>query len=198
MSRDNLTGDHAQWRQEIARLFEETYHPVYRALWASIGNPSDADDCLQTIFVRLLEEEGPPKDLKKFIKNPRGYLYRAAMNAATDLHRWRGRQRIADVPVESLRDEDGLKTDPRVPALRRALDQMDEDVVALLYLRYVDEVPCGEIAEIQGQSVAYIYLKLARAKRQVKKLMGIQENESETKKDERQGSSKAVSASTFE
>ena len=184
MSGDNLTGNPEQWRQEIAKLFEQTHGPVYRALWASIGNAADADDCLQEVYVDLLKEE-PPKDIRNFVKNPRGYMYKAAMHKAVDLNRKRSRQRLADVPLESLSTEHrGI--DPRVPALRAALAQMDEDVVALLYLAYVDEVPCKEIAEIQGRSVGYIYLKLARAKYQVKKLMAIEENERETKKDERQ------------
>jgi len=195
MNGDNLTGNPEQWRQEIQRLFEETHGPVYRALWASIGNPSDADDCLQDVYLSLLEAE-PPKDINEFRKNPKGYLYRAAMNRAKNLHRWRGRQRLVNVPLQSLSTED-VATDPRVPALRKALAQMDEDVVALLYLAYVDEVSCKEIAEMQGRSVGYIYLKLARAKYQVKKLMGIQENEHETKKDERQRSSSGSAAEAF-
>jgi RNA polymerase sigma factor (sigma-70 family) len=196
MNRDNLTGNPEQWREELKRLFEETHGPVYRALWASIGNASDADDCLQDVYLALLEAE-PPKDINEFKKNPKGYLYRAAMNRARNLHRWRGRQRLADVPVESLSNED-LSTGPRVPALRKALAQMDEELGALLYLAYVDEVPCKEIAEMQGRSVGYIYLKLSRAKYQVKKLMGIQENEHETKKDERQRSGTVSAAEAFE
>jgi DNA-directed RNA polymerase specialized sigma24 family protein len=137
MSGDNLTGNPEQWREEIEKLFEETHGPVYRALWASIGNASDADDCLQDVYLALLEAE-PPKDIKEFRKNPKGYLYRAAMNRARNLHRWRGRQRLANVPLQSLSSED-LRIDPRVPALRAALAQMDEDVVALLYLAYVDK-----------------------------------------------------------
>ena len=196
MNGDDLTGNREQWREEIRKLFEETHGPVYRALWASIGNASDADDCLQDLYLALLEAE-PPKDINEFRKNPKGYLYRAAMNRAKDLHRWRGRQRVADVPVELLSGEH-LGTDPRVPALRKALAQMDEDVVALLYLVYVDEVPCKEIAELQGRSVGYIYLKLARAKYQVRKLMGVQEKGYETKKDERQRSSTVSAAEAFE
>ena len=197
MSGDNLTGKSDQWRHEIEALFERTYKAVYRALRASIG-AEDADDCLQTVYLHLLEAD-PPDDIKDFIKNPRGYVYGAAMNQARMLHRGRTRQRIADVPVESLSSEHRRRNeDPRVPALRAALAQMDPDVVALLYMAYVDEVPCGEIAEMQGRTVGYIYLKLARAKYQVKKLMGIQENESETKKDERKAGSTGISSEAFE
>src|SRR6516164_3620546 len=101
MSGDNLTGSPEQWREEIRKLFEETHGPVYRALWASIGNASDADDCLQDGYLALLEAEHS-KDINEFRKNPKGYLYRAGMNRAKDLHRWRGRRRVADVPVELL------------------------------------------------------------------------------------------------
>src|SRR5206468_10703101 len=38
--------------------------------------PEDAEDVLQTVFLRLLRRGAPP-DLQK---NPKGYLYRAAVN----------------------------------------------------------------------------------------------------------------------
>jgi DNA-directed RNA polymerase specialized sigma24 family protein len=58
--------------------------------------------------------------------------------------------------------------------------------VALLYLRYVDGLTCGEIAKERGTSTGNVYIQVFRAKIQVKRLMGIQENERETKENELQ------------
>ena len=48
----------------------------------------DADDILQTIFLRLLRRECPP-DLGR---NPKSYLYRAAVNLSLDTLKARRRQ----------------------------------------------------------------------------------------------------------
>ena len=63
--------------EELEAIFRRYYRMTYRTAYAVTGNPEDAEDVVQTIFLRLVRREFPP-DLKK---NPAGYLYRAAVNA---------------------------------------------------------------------------------------------------------------------
>jgi RNA polymerase sigma-70 factor (ECF subfamily) len=51
------------------------------------GSAEDAEDVLQTVFLRLLRRL--PPDLQK---NPKAYLYRAAVNQSLDLIRRRRRE----------------------------------------------------------------------------------------------------------
>jgi RNA polymerase sigma factor (sigma-70 family) len=74
--------------QEFGRLFEEYYDLVYRTAYSITRTPEDAEDAVQTIFLRLLRREAPP-DLTK---NPKGYFYRAAVNASLRTVRTRNRQ----------------------------------------------------------------------------------------------------------
>src|SRR5215813_12844579 len=62
--------------QEFDRLFREHYQLVYRTAYGVTGSPEDAEDVLQTIFLRLIGRDVPP-DLQR---NPRAYLYRSAVN----------------------------------------------------------------------------------------------------------------------
>src|ERR1700674_3104080 len=55
---------------------------VFRAAYRVTGNPSDAEDVLQTVSLKLAWEERLSE-----VKNPRAYLHRAAVNAALDLLR---------------------------------------------------------------------------------------------------------------
>jgi DNA-directed RNA polymerase specialized sigma24 family protein len=75
---------------------------------------------------------------------------------------------------------------------------MDPDDVALLYLRYVEEYSCGEIAEERGVTVIAVYMKLHKAKTQVRQLMGFQENERETQKTENERSDTTGLTQAFE
>ena len=60
---------------DFEELFRAHYELVYRTAYSVTGNRPDAEDVLQTIFLRLLRRLPPDFD-----RNPKGYLYRAAIN----------------------------------------------------------------------------------------------------------------------
>src|SRR6185369_15196154 len=72
---------------EFDQIFREYYQFVYRTAYGITGSSEDAEDVLQTIFLRLLRREFPP-DLKR---NPKAYLYRAAVNVSLNVVRLRQR-----------------------------------------------------------------------------------------------------------
>ena len=46
--------------QDFEQIFREHYQLVYRTACRVTGSPEDAEDVLQTIFLRLLRREVPP------------------------------------------------------------------------------------------------------------------------------------------
>src|SRR5689334_13568980 len=76
---------------ELEELFREHYQLVYRTAYSVTGSTEDAEDVLQSLFVRLLGRGFPP-DLRK---NPKGYLYRAAFNLSLNILRSRKRYPVA-------------------------------------------------------------------------------------------------------
>src|SRR5690349_24799456 len=81
----NPTADNSQ---EFEGLFREHYLLVYRTACVITGSPEDAEDILQTIFLRLVRRSVPP-DIRK---NPKGYFYRAAVHLSLDTIRARRRE----------------------------------------------------------------------------------------------------------
>jgi DNA-directed RNA polymerase specialized sigma24 family protein len=63
--------------REFEELFREHSQLLYRTAYGLLDNPADAEDVLQNIFLRLIRNGLPPG----FSKNPKGYLYRAAVGA---------------------------------------------------------------------------------------------------------------------
>ena len=53
-----VTGDApGQLSQELERIFEQHYELIYRTAYSLTGSAADAEDIVQTIFVRLLARE---------------------------------------------------------------------------------------------------------------------------------------------
>src|SRR5262245_21355446 len=91
----NIT--HNAWADALEQLFDEHYQLVYRTAYSLTGTVYDAEDVLQTLFLRLLARESPP-DLTK---DPEPYLYRAAFNLSMDVLQSRRRQVLTD-DIESF------------------------------------------------------------------------------------------------
>jgi DNA-directed RNA polymerase specialized sigma24 family protein len=70
--------------QEFDDLFREHYPLVYRTAFSVIFNAQDAEDVVQTVFLRIFRNGLPAE-----VKNPKGYLYRAAVNEALNVARSR-------------------------------------------------------------------------------------------------------------
>ena len=71
----------------FAELYERHYEAVFRAALRVTGNPADAEDVLQTVFLRVLARGGDVEAAAL----PAAYFRRAAVNAAVDLLRRRAR-----------------------------------------------------------------------------------------------------------
>jgi RNA polymerase sigma-70 factor (ECF subfamily) len=121
-------------------LYEQHSEAVFRAALRVTGNQADAEDVLQTVFVRLLTRGGTVESLKQ----PAAYFRRAAVNAAVDV--LRRRELHAESPVH----DHALNTvQPSVllkEQLRRAIAALDGDDASLFLLRYVEGLSTEELA----------------------------------------------------
>jgi len=135
----------------FAELYERHYEAVFRAALRITGNPADAEDVLQTVFVRVLGRGGEAED----VSLPGAYFRRAAVNAAVDVLRRR------DMRAESGYDNDAPHAAVQPPLLlkerlRRALATLDRDDASLFLLRHVEGLSIEELAgmfEIEKNNV---------------------------------------------
>jgi RNA polymerase sigma-70 factor (ECF subfamily) len=149
----------------LERLFCEHHARVFRAAYRVTGNASDAEDVLQTVFLRLARGGGGES-----LEKPASYLYRAALNAALDVVR---RRRLAE-PLEAA---DGAVAAEGTPALldvaelrralRRALTGLSPRAAEMFALRYFEGLGNGEIARQMGTSSAVVAVTLFRARRRM-------------------------------
>jgi RNA polymerase sigma-70 factor (ECF subfamily) len=142
---------------EFANLYERHYAAVYRTALRVTGNPADAEDALQTVFLRVLSQ-GERLDLPH---TPEVYFRRAATNAAVDLLRKRvlhGETPLDHASALTAKENPVLLKEQ----LRRAIAALDTDDAVIFLLRYVEGASNGEIAEMFGQDKNSIAVRLHR------------------------------------
>jgi len=154
---------------DFEELFRAHYELVYRTAYSVTGNRPDAEDVLQTIFLRLLRRLPPDFD-----RNPKGYLYRAAINLSLNIIRTRRRQAPADdldrlpAPV----DPGPMPADdPIRRALLDAIAQLKPRAVEILILHYEHDYSDAQIAHMLGTSRGTIAVTLYRTRARLKKLL---------------------------
>jgi RNA polymerase sigma-70 factor (ECF subfamily) len=162
-----------QLTQEFEQIFREHSRFVYRTAYGVTGNAEDAEDVLQTIFLRLVRRELPP-GLKK---NPKAYLYRAAVNVSlSTLRSRRRRELIGDLDgfessLHAAQARSASEVRDRLLATLETMAESDSAAVELLILRYVHNYSDADIGQMFGQSRGVVAVRLFRARNRLKKLM---------------------------
>jgi RNA polymerase sigma-70 factor, ECF subfamily len=129
----------------FAELYERHYEAVFRAALRVTGNPADAEDVLQTVFLRVLVRGGDVED----VTQPTAFFRRAAVNAAVDVLR----RRV--LHAESVYDDSAPHAAVQ-PAgllkerLRRAVAALESEDATLFLLRHVEGLSLEELAGMFG------------------------------------------------
>ena len=142
---------------DFAELYECHYTAVYRTALRVTGNFADAEDVLQTVFLRILNQGGQSES----VQMPEAYFRRAAANAAIDLLRRRvthAEMHLDDAFAREARETTTLLKEQ----LRRAIATLEQNDAILFLLRYVEGLSNGELAEMFGQEKNSIAVRLHR------------------------------------
>jgi RNA polymerase sigma-70 factor, ECF subfamily len=156
--------------EDFERLFREHSGLIYRTARRVTGSSDDAEDVLQTIFLRLLRREIPP-NLKK---NPKAYLYRAAVNLSLDLVRSRQRHLLTRDPesLEFRAAADSSDWNEHMnERLMAAIAELGQRSAEILVLRYVHNYSDAEIAKLLGTTRGTVAVNLFRSRARLKKLI---------------------------
>ena len=153
---------------DVDAIFREHHSTVFRAAYRVTGNASDAEDVLQTVFMRLLRRAPDAAA----VGNMEGYLRRAAVNAALDLIR--SRQVAPQVPLDDvaplLPEKPSLAPDRLQRSneirqwLRKAVSRLSPRAAEMFALRFFEGRDNSEIAQALGTSTATVAVTLSRTR----------------------------------
>ena len=163
----------ADQTEGIERIFEAHHDRVFRAAYRVTGNASDAEDVLQTVFLRLLRHEHNFSD----VDDTGRYLHRAGVNAALDLVR--SRKSAASIPLEgaelnSLRDPGHSPSQHQDASemnavLRAAVARLHPTAGEMFILRYFEGYDNAEVAKMMDTSEGTVAVTLHRTRARLQK-----------------------------
>ena len=181
--------------ETIELLFQQHHERVFRAAQRVTGSAADAEDVLQTVFLRLVRsqetqgQETRAAHAAEWSENPAAYLSRAAINASLDLLRKRKRSKaVAMDDVEhsaavtasaSMRSRNSGRSPEKHQEdrelrnlIREAVSRLGEKAGAMFALRYFEGYDNGEIATIMGTSALVVGVTLHRARARLRTEIG--------------------------
>jgi len=155
---------------EIEKLFREHCRLIYRTAYGITRDYGDADDVLQSIFLKLLRSELPTN----LMRNPAGYLHRTAVNHSLNLLRSKDRRRetqnVDDLQIaQPITDEESAEERHR--CLLDALSNLQPQAVDMLMLHYKHNYSDAQIAKMLGKSRGAVAVTMYRIRARLKKLL---------------------------
>jgi RNA polymerase sigma-70 factor (ECF subfamily) len=159
-------------RGELERMFRSNSSRIMAAAYRVTGNSQDAEDVLQTVFLRLAKRRGGVI----IGDDPSCYLRRAAVNAGFDV--LRSRRTARATPLEKVEDtlsDSGAGAPDRAHGtselkeeIRKVLVTLSPRSAEIFALRYFEGYDNHEIAKMLGTSRSTVAVILHRTRNQLR------------------------------
>jgi RNA polymerase sigma-70 factor (ECF subfamily) len=158
---------------DLEQIFREHHAMVFRAAYRVTGNAGDAEDVMQTVFLRMTKRDQDAEP----VGNMTSFLHRAAVNAALDLVR--SRQNIRNIPLDELEPvlaEPAFRSPDRVQAageirdwLRGAMARLNPRIAEMFTMRFFEGKDNPEIARLLNTTPGTVAVTISRTRDRLQK-----------------------------
>ncbi|MGG1444721.1 sigma-70 family RNA polymerase sigma factor [Brevibacillus laterosporus] len=148
--------------KELAELYQRHADLVYRLCYIYLKNPVDAEDAVQSVFIKLIKSQMVFNDHE----HEKAWLMVATRNYCKDvLKNWWKTRRVALDSLPEVSSWNGNESPGEV--LARLLS-LPEKYKTVLYLYYFEEYSVKEISEMLGHKESTIQTQLSRGRKLLK------------------------------
>ncbi len=164
-----------------ALLVDRYQRPVFNLMYRYCRSDEEAADLSQDVFLRAYERLSLFDCRRKFFP----WLYTLAINRAKDWQRSNARKlkelarlrwETEPVPARSQQEEQLLDRE-EVQSLYGALDALTDTTRELVLLRFKQELPIRDLAEIFGLSESAVKMRISRGLNEMKSILGGERHE---------------------
>jgi len=151
---------HRSAEKQFQTWYDEYADVLFRFCFSKTSNRESALDLTQETFTRLWDQLVE----QRHIENPRALMYTIARNLIIDHYRKKktdSLDAITESGIEFGREASAEDEVAYADALS-AINALPEQYREVVYLRYVEELKPREIADITGESVNIISVRITR------------------------------------
>lgn len=157
-------------KKKFARMYQEYADAIFRHCYFRVQERERARDIVQNTFVKVWEYLSRGEE----IKNMKAFLYKVASNQIIDYYRSN-----KELSLDELREKGfepkgdlgfGYEDKLDAEAIRSLLTQLNEGYREVMVLRYIDGYKPREMAELMGEDVNVVSVRLHRAAKLFKKI----------------------------
>ncbi|MDO4308335.1 MAG: sigma-70 family RNA polymerase sigma factor [Eubacteriales bacterium] len=165
--------DHITPEQYLEYLLEEYQNLVYSICLKSVGNPFDAEDLTQEVFLSAY------KNLSRFDGTyEKAWLSKIAVHKCLDFLKASGRKTLpvedtcfAQLPDKNPSPEDAYLRSDSDQRIRSLCNQLRSPYREVAAAHFCDELSVAEIARKEGKNTKTIQTQLYRARAMLKQLL---------------------------
>jgi RNA polymerase sigma-70 factor (ECF subfamily) len=159
--------------ESFVRLYKSYLKPVYRYVYARLGNRQEAEDVTSLAFERAWASLHSYRPTGSF----KGWLFTIAHHSLVDYLRGRGRDRRA-IPAADLAEtvsdpasgpEESALASDQLRRVLATLARLGEEQQEVITLRFMAELPYAEIGRVMGKSEAAVKMIAYRALEAIKR-----------------------------
>lgn len=158
----------------FAELYDAYVTKMFRFIAYKVGNREVAEDLTSDLFLKLWEYLA--KNQTREIKSVNGLVYRMARNLVIDHYRRKSNNAecsIEDIMHLSVPAEGLEKVHTKIEAakLLTLIRTLKSEYQEVLLLRYIEELPIKDIAEVMGKKRGAVRVTLHRATKTLQSLI---------------------------
>lgn len=154
-------------KSKFEKLYDSYYNSVYRYIYVCVKDKWNTEDIIATVFVKIYENRDKIQD----VENSKNWVFRIAHNAIIDFYRKNGRV----IPIEDFIDNaseeigyDSVLIKDEFSAVKKFIDELPEETVNMINLRFYGGLKFKEIAVVLDKSENTVKSIITRALKKIK------------------------------
>lgn len=150
----------------ITDVYDRHVNTVYRVCFSMMGNKQDAEDAVQSVFIKLMQNDVSFDNSE----HEKAWLITTARNHCRDLHRKWWRKKV--VPIDSSTIDGEYMEMYGTSEMADYLGKLPPNYKLVLYLYYYEGYKVTEIAKLLELNVNTVKTQMRNARKRLKLEVG--------------------------
>ena len=150
-------------KKQFEKIYDKQVDKIYRFVFLKVGSADIAQDLTSQTFTKAWKKAKSGLD----IENPNAYIFQIARREIAGHYRQTSKVKIVSAESVQLVSGEDIEKDKGIQmefeAIRTCLAELKEDQQNVLVLRYIDDRPIKEIAEMIGKKPGAVKMMIRRA-----------------------------------